>query len=184
MPFMTASMVPAERLKGTVVTLGLIGILGITLFLSRAFSQENATEMMRVERAVAKYAKTLYATNPLGFDEGIIPGPMPTPPKASYRNSQHITQLAADAGARVVRLNDVVVCSSERDPRSCTMHDVKAVIRIGTPIVSGDRATVWLYVREASPSGLTPVSSSDKELLLIRELATWRVVRVLQFRET
>ena len=147
-------------------------------------AQDSSADVAKIERAVAAYAKGLYPGKRLGLDLGVVPGVTENPPIAPYRTSQHIRDLASDAGANVVTLKNVVSCLAPKDPRSCSMRDFDAVLRIGVPKLNGDSATVWLYVRRASPMGLVPVSSSDKKLLAVRKSNAWQVIRVLQVRET
>ena len=149
-----------------------------------AMAQSGNDDVVKIERAVAKYAKTLYVNKRLGLDLGILPGITGSPPKATYRTTMHQQNLASDAGATLVSMSEVVRCATPTDPHSCTTRDVKAVLRIGVPRVEGDSATVWLYVSDSSPGGLTPISSSDRQLLVVRDGNGWRVLRALQRRES
>ena len=139
---------------------------------------------LRVERAVARYARSRDSLRALGFENGAQSFDTPEPQQGSqrplYRPSSHLAFLLQDLQATEVRLSDSIFCGSAHKA-GC----VQSVVRIGRPLIAGDSATVWLYAYDAlNGQGSISAAITATQILLRRRDSSWAVIRALQSSES
>ena len=147
----------------------------LLLGLLQAVLLPAGTEEMRIERAVARFVRTIYPTQTLGYEEisqeFATPHAPTGPVRAGYRTPQHTAALVRDLRA-VVRLRTSKLCE-ERGQTGC----ISTVIRIGTPVITADSATVWLYAYDP----VVP-EEYDQKLLVKRGPDGWFVAGTIENR--
>lgn len=90
------------------------------------------------------------------------------------RSAAESAALAAALGATVRRREDVLFCPE--GPGSCQLRDAGVHLFLGSPVVSGDSATVAVVVYyRAGPAG--SVAYSRSSYTLVRTRAAWKVAR-------
>lgn len=149
--------------------------LSIAISVLSQSQQLRSADTLLVERAVARYARSIEGVHRLGFQNtprGFTKQTLADSVSTAYRTPEHIKSLLSDARATLVTSSTFAFCYSLFVPEC-----LETVFRIGIPEVAGDSAKVWLHT--FVQSGKESFLASGLKLLLTRTDAKWSVVKTL-----